>query len=241
VSHLGYVGIFAPLVASAILALFSVVPRRTISRQLDTPDVRITIKAGDLFEEVGNIVIGMNDVFDTELGEIINPKSIQGQFLNNVYTNDRAQLDLDLEGALHDVTGQKDDDKSRGKNVRYPIGTVATIKMGPNRYFCVAYSRMQNSLQATSDIRMLRGCLDELWDQIRVKGQREKVAMAVLGSDLARLGHLASHSDLIKLIVSSFILTSREKMIAQELVVVIHPPNLEKVNLLELDDFLQHF
>src|SRR5436309_2970001 len=65
-----------------------------------------------------------------------------------------------------------------------------------------AYCRMGNNLKAQSDLQKLSASLEMLWEEIRVKGQRETIAMAVLGSDLARIGN-ASHSDLIKLIVSS--------------------------------------
>ena len=99
---------------------------------------------------------------------------------------------------------------------------------------------MGNNLKAQSDVKRLSTSLEMLWEEIRLKGQRDKVAMAVLGSDLARIIN-TSHSDLIKLIVSSFILASREQPITQELVIVIHQSNLEKVNMNELDDFLQNF
>jgi len=33
-----------------------------ITRQMTVPDTKITIKAGDLFDQTGNIVVGMTDV-----------------------------------------------------------------------------------------------------------------------------------------------------------------------------------
>ena len=95
-------------------------------------------------------------------------------------------------------------------------------------------------LKAQSDIPKLNVSLEMLWEEIRLKGQSEKIAMAVLGSDLARIG-TASHSNLIKLIVSSFILASRKEKIAEELKIVIHNDNLEKINMLDINDFLQNF
>ncbi len=80
-----------------------------------------------------------------------------------------------------------------------------------------------------------------LWEEIRLKGQCERVAMAVVGSDLARLGNTVSHGTLIKLVVSSFILASREKLITHELVIVIHKSNVDKVNMVDINEFLQNF
>ncbi len=238
--NFGYEGVIAFSGISLIGALITIIPRRKISRQLTLPDTKITVKVGDLFQEDGNLVIGMNDVFDTEKGNIIKPNSIQGQFLTKIYNDDRLRLDRDIEDALRGASYVQDNQKTQGKSKRYPIGTVATLSVGTKKYFCSAYSRMGIDLKAQSDVKRLSTSLEMLWEAIRLKGQRDKVVMAVLGSDLARI-ITTSHSDLIKLIVSSFILASREQPINQELVIVIHQSNLEKVNMNELDDFLQYF
>ncbi len=236
----GFKGIAIFSGVSLLWALVTLIPRREISRQLSVPDTKITIKVGDLFREDGNLVIGFNDVFDTEKGNIIKPSSIQGQFLTKIYNDDRIRLDRDIAVALQGVSGRQDSQKLQGKNKRYPIGTVATLTAGTKKYFLSAYSRMGNNLKAQSDIKKLSASLEMLWEEIRSKGQRETVVMAVLGSDLARIG-TASHSNLIKLIVASFILASREKPITQELVIVIHQSSLGKINMIELNEFLQNF
>jgi len=236
----GYQGIILFSCISLLWAIYTINPGREISRQLTVPDTKITIKVGDLFKEDANLVIGTNDVFDTEKGDIIKPNSIQGQFLTKIYKDDRLRLNGDIENALRGVSGIQDNQKSQGKNKRYPIGTVVTLTVGTKKYFWSAYCYMGNNLKAQSDIVNLSTSLEMLWEEIRLKGQREKVAMAVLGSDLARIGN-ASHSNLIKLIVSLFILASRESPITQELVIVIHHSNLEKVNMVDLNEFLQNF
>ena len=159
----GWAGILLISCASAVWAALVLWPRFVMSRQIGVPDTIITIKVGDLFEEEGNLVIGMNDVFDTEKGDIIKPTSVQGQFLTTIYRDDRERLDNDLADALQDMPGTLDATKVRGKNVRYPIGTVATIRQGARAYFCVAYSCMGSNLQAKSELWMLSRSLDNLW------------------------------------------------------------------------------
>lgn len=237
----GFTGLLLFIAASLAWAIYKVIPGREISRQLTVPDSKITIRIGDIFAQDAHLVIGMNDVFDTEKGDIIKPSSIQGQFLTKVYGDDRARLDKDLEDALHGLLCKVDTHKTRGKNKRYPIGTVATVTVGAKKYFCVAYSRMGIDLRVQSDVKKLSNSLDALWEEIRRKGQCERVAMAVVGSDLARLGNTVSHGTLIKLIVSSFILASREKLITHELVIVIHRSNVDKVNLVDVNEFLHNF
>jgi len=238
--ELKYSGLKFFIVISLMWAVNRIYPRFEISRRLSVPDTVIKIKLGDLFKEDANLVIGMSDTFDTEKGNIIKPKSIQGQFLANIYSDDIFRLDTDLAKALKGIPGKDDNQKTCGKITRYQIGTVATLVIGPKKYYCSAYSRMGNDLKAKSDILKLNISLEKLWEEIRLKGQNEKIAMAVLGSDLARIGE-ASHSNLIKLIVSSFILASRAQIIAEQLTIVIRDNNLEKVNMLDINDFLKNY
>jgi len=238
---LKYFGLLILSIIPFIWALIKIFPRSEISRRLNIPDTLVKIKVGDLFDEPANLVIGMSDTFDTEKGDIIKSGSIQGQFLTKIYNDDTSKLNTSLTDALKDIIGKIDSQKHSGKNTRYPIGTVATLNVGMKKYFCSAYSFLSNDLKAQSDIKKLSTSLDMLWEEIRLKGQGNEIAMAVLGSDLARIGSTASHSNLIKLIVSSFILSSRESPISKQLTIVIHPNNLVKVNMLELDYFLQNF
>src|SRR5260370_11127341 len=145
--NFGYEGLLLFSGVSLVWALYAVIPGREISRQLTVTDTKITMKVGDLFQQEANLVIGMHDGFDTEKGDIIKQGSIQAQFLTRVYNDDWSRLDREIEEALQSDAGKQDNQKTRGKNKRYPIGTVATVTMGAKRYFCVAYSRMGNDLR----------------------------------------------------------------------------------------------
>lgn len=239
--NFGITGLLTLATVSVLWAIYKAWPRFKISRCFSVPNIEIKIKEGNLFDADDNLIIGMSDTFDTEKGEIIKPETIQGQFLTTVYNDGREQLDKDLSSALNGSESVVDKKKSKGKQDRYHIGTVAYLNKGQRRYFCVAYSRMNNDFHAQSSIQMLTSSLDSLWTSIRTNGQNNGVSMAIIGSDTARLGHIVSYEDLIKLIVTSFILTSREKVIAPSLTIYIHSKNREKINILEIQDFLQNF
>ena len=82
---------YIALIGVAFLgAVIQNLPRRSLSTTLSAPDTEIAIKIGDLFQEKGHLVIGFNDVFDTELGEVIRDSAVQGQFLRRVYGNNQA-------------------------------------------------------------------------------------------------------------------------------------------------------
>ena len=237
----GITGLLTLAIISFFVAIYKAWPKFRISRYFSVPNIEIKIEEGDLFDADGNLVIGMSDTFDTEKGQIIKPETIQGQFFTTVYADGQEQLDQDLSTALNGIKPEIDTKKSKGKQGRYPIGTVAYLNKGQRRYFCVAYSKMNNDFHAQSSIQMLTSSLDSLWTSIRTNGQNNGVAMAIIGSDTARLGHIVSYEDLIKLIVTSFVLTSREKVIAPSLTIYIRSKNREKINILEVQDFLQSF
>ena len=239
--NFGTTGLFVIVIVCAVWALYKAWPKFRINRYFPTPNIEINIEEGNLLNSQDNMVIGMSDTFDTEKGEIIKPETIQGQFLTTIYGDDRNKLDKDLIDALKSVKFSVDKKKNKGKQNRYPIGTIAYLKSGQRRYFCTAYSIMNNDFHAQSSIQMLTSSMDSLWASIRTNGQNNGVSMAVIGSDTARLGHIASYEDLIKLIITSFIITSREKVIAPSLTIYIYPKNREKINILEIQNFLQSF
>jgi hypothetical protein len=147
-----------------------------------------------------------------------------------VYGDDREQLDKDLRGALArvpKVSVESRSAKTRGKLTRYPIGTVATLHHATRRVFAVAYSRMGNDLMARSSLPVLRQSLDNVWDAVYRHGQLKPVAMPLMGSGLSRTG--ISYAELLAIIVSSFLASSRERHLGPELRVVLKQPAFDLI------------
>lgn len=233
----GWGGLWSMVIMSLISAIILSRPKRQFHKVFSVPDMKITIKVGDIFEESSNLIIGFNDVFDTEIGSVISAASLQGKFLTNFYNNDRPRLDRDIDTALTSVQGVVDPAKTTGKNKRYPLGTVAVLQGDKNTYFCTAYSRMGTDLVASSDINDIWQSLSKLWETIRLKGSCQQVSMPIIGSDLARVAGV-SHSALVKLILMSFVIHSRVKIITKDFRLIIHEGNVGKVNLKSTEKFL---
>ncbi|MGF1672606.1 MAG: macro domain-containing protein [Rivularia sp. (in: cyanobacteria)] len=235
----GWIGYFGLIGISIICAVIERRPKRSLSQTLSSPDSVVEIKVGDIFDEEAHLVIGANDVFDTELGEIMKPSSVQGQFLTKVYDNEREKLDVDIEKALQPLKHlrKEESEKIRGKTVRYPIGTTITLGTEEKRYFLTAYGYMNNDITIKSCSDYIQRSLNSLWSQIRLKGHRKNVAIPIIGSDLARtdLPRMA----LIRLIVDSFVTASKEKSITDKLTIMVYPKDLDYVDLYKLKDFLK--
>ncbi len=217
-------------------------PRHFLRREFSRPEISVVVKVGDLFEQPGHLIIGFSDTFDTDTtdGKIISPDSVQGQFLQRVYDGDRDRLDREIESALagtKTISVERLADKE-GKLSRYPIGTVVTLGRPARRYFCVAYTYMQNNLIAKAGVNDLWEALSRVWDAARHFGQRKTLVVPVIGSELARISSLDRDS-LLKMTILSFVASSRQQDVCKELVVVVHPRDYEKVDMLELRAFLR--
>ena len=223
---------------SLLIAIALNFPRLSVSRSLSSPNTTIEIKIGDLFDEPGHLVIGTNDVFDTELGEVIKPSSVQGQLLTRVYHSDQRRLDAEIDIALEPLKAdrKKEPNKKKGKIWRYPIGTTLVLGSPDRRFFLNAYGCMGNDLRVKSTADDIWHSLSSLWEQVRLKGHGLEVAIPVIGSDLARTN--LPRMTLTKLIVISFIAASKKDFVTKKLTVVIYPKDLDSVDLYALEDFL---
>jgi hypothetical protein len=236
--NFGWVGYFGLAGISLVLAMIQNFPRTSTSRPLSSPDSEIEIKIGDIFNEKSHLVIGFNDVFDTELGEIIRPSSVQGQFLTKIYNSDLTQLDRDIQSELRVYEQSRIDEsnKLRGKTWRYPIGTTITLGNHDQRYFLTAYGFMNNDLTVSSNSDHILTSLSRLWKEVRFRGHGMTVAIPIIGADLARTG--LPRMALAKLIITSFIIASKEKYVTRKLTIMIFPADLDSIDFYELKDFL---
>lgn len=228
---------------SLVFGILKSWPQHEVRRNFRHLDIKITVRVGDIFDQHTHMVIGVTDVFDTDTAEnvVINSASMQGQFLNRIYGDRQAQLDQDISAALSGVSvefAEPATAKPLGKRNRYPIGTVAVLGTPERRYFLAAYSRMQNNLISVSNLDCIWHSLGSVWEAVYVYGQRKAVAIPVIGSDLARGVHI-NHENLVKLIVLSFVERSRRGILCKELVVVVHPKDLQDINMLEVEAFIR--
>ncbi|WP_157930409.1 macro domain-containing protein [Glycomyces xiaoerkulensis] len=239
----------APMPLLAIMAVLAVAwgcrrawPRTGIRSELSHPEVSVRVLVGDLFDQEAHLVVGFNDMFDTDLssGEVIDPSSVQGQFESKVYRGNTTKLDRDLKLALDGIDPVRSEtraDKPVGKLVRYPIGTIAVLGDQERRYFCLAYASMQNNLVAQSNVDYLWRSLGALWQSVHAKARLKSVAMPIVGTELARVSQLDRES-ILKMILLSFIAQTRERIVCRELTVMVHPSDVRQINMLEVKAFL---
>jgi hypothetical protein len=237
ISKIKFPFLLSVLLVAAVYAAIRSYPR-PVSQTYSKPNTEIHIVEGDLFAQSSNLVIGMTTTFDTQIPHVIDPRSIQGQFLDRVYSNDVAALDKDLSQELeqHTPVGQI---QKPGKNSRYDIGTVATIRQHRKHYFCVAYGEMDAGNQTHATIDGIWRSLENLWREVRARANGDPVAMPVVGGGLARLSQVLPAQDSIRFIAMSFMFASRHTRVCDRLDIVVRPQDVERLDMLELQAFLK--
>lgn len=150
-------------------------------------------------------------------------------------------MDQDLRASLAQVAPiavEAKTDKRRGKLQRYPIGTVAVLGDHPRLTFAVALSRMSNDLVAQSSVDDLWVALGQAWDAVRRHGQRRSVSVPLVGSGLSRVDALG-RNNLARMILLSFMAHSRQALVSRELRIVIHPDDVDHMDLIAVRAFLR--
>ena len=216
---------------------------RPVQQVYKSPNTEICIVEGDLFEQDGHLVVGMVDTFDTEIPHIIDEKGVQAQLLTRVYRNDIKALDQALNEALEGCAEShrfKPGDVKLGKQIAYPIGTVATIQPTVRRLvFCLAYSKMDSRNEARGSVDGVWRSLYNLWGEVRAKGNGDQVSIAVIGGGQARISQHFPAQDSIRFIALSYMFASRQEKVCDRLNVVVRKSDVRNLDMLELQAFLK--
>lgn len=210
---------------------------RPIQEIYSTPNTQIRLIQGDLFDRKDNLVIGMSDTFDTAIPHIIQSQSIRGQFLARIFRHDCLALDQKLSDALASTIPSKTISKE-GKQVAYPIGTIAVIRQNRQHFFCVAYSAMDTRNQAHCTIDNLWISLSSLWEQVRAHTNGEPVAIPVIGGGQSKLSQILPAQDSIRFIAFSFILASRSSKVCDRLDIIVRKEDTGRIDMLDFQAFL---
>lgn len=190
-----------------------------------------------MLAEATHLVIGTNDTFDTETPNIISLGSLQGQALQVLYGSDLKELDAQLDTALAGKPTVGSIAKA-GKQTRYGVGTIATVKHSSRLIFFLAYCEMDTHNTAHSTPDKVWKSLLLLWDEVSKRSNGGTVSIPVIGGGQARLSSIVPAQDAIRLTILSFMFASRGAKVCDELRIVVRPEDYKKLDRLELQSFL---
>jgi len=209
----------AILLVSVVTGLSRCWPREHIKLQIPASDSSIEIRFGDIFEDVGIIVVPVNEYFDGSLGDHVSENSLHGLFIRDVLGGQSSTF-FDLTSkALESVEAEEVQRKS-GQIKKYPIGTVARVDINQKRYLLAALSRTDlKTLKASATVHELWECLTGIWQGVRNFSNGNCVKIPLLGSGLSGIG--LPPKNLIQIIVTSFLYCTKQQKIADEVTLVL--------------------
>ena len=165
-------------------------------------------------------MIPVNEYFDGELNGHVSENSLHGLFIKNVLGGQSEVFYNLTDIALDSIVAEKVQRKS-GRDKRYPIGTVACIDVNETRYLLAALSKTDiQTLKASATIHELWDCLAGIWEGVRNYSNGNCVNIPLLGSGLSGVG--LPPTNLIEIILISFVDYTKKKKIADKVTLVLH-------------------
>ena len=195
-------------------------------------NTEITIKFGDLFAATGDhLVIPVNDGFDGALGAAVDPKSVHGQLVQKLYNGSQRDFEAACDAQLTKSQGVASGRK--GRKLSYPIGTTAAVTLEGRKGFLFALSRTDPAtLKAQSDVGTMWQALGDLWQCVRNHSNGHAVSLPLVGAGQSGVGVEPRH--LLRLILLSILVATREREVSKRINIVLHPDLFERIDLRDI-------
>ncbi|WP_448658115.1 macro domain-containing protein [Sphingomonas sp. CJ99] len=232
---------FAIIVMFIIAIVWVAIRRRPITRfsyRLPGKDFSIEVRIGDLFEGDNDVLVSTNTTFDTDMaGGLIDTDSIQGQVATRFFNANTMEIDRQLALDLASVQGTQRPN-APGKQIEYPIGTVARVKSHNRTFYFVAMSKLNAQGTARSEPRDIDVALEEAWSFIKSHGSVRDLSIPLMGTGRGRTS--IPRKKMVERIAQSFTDGSTNQVFCNRLRIFIRPQDAESfsVNLYQIRDYL---
>lgn len=218
--------------AAVIRFLFLCYEAREVSFYLPTKHVKITLKFGDLFVEDAHWLVGVNEFFDSILGDVISPKSVHGQIITNTYNGDQQSFRTDVDGGLASYTAEVVE-RAVGQTQRYPLGTTVALSRGPFKLFLVAFTRTDpQTHRSISNVPILWDALDQAFQKIDSVGNGAPLAMPLIGNGRASMHVPPQH--LLRLIMLKIAQAAQTRDFSRHITINLADDCFEHLDLVDI-------
>ena len=216
------------LLISLFFSVIKNLPKSSFKIKIRNKDSWIKLKIGDAFKNEGSLIIPINNDLDSYLnGNLAKAKSLHNKLINDYFDNDYKKLDELI------------NTKIIGKVKPFEIGSVIEIEKNLKRFFKVENKRFyllvntkkQENHRVNSTIDDFMISINKLWDFLSkdtTKG--ESITIPLINTQHGRNAEL-TREVVIKQIIDTFIDSSKYSSICEELIITIHPSDIEKGNL----------
>ena len=229
-SYLKSVSLF--LIIFIIILIGSIIknkPKTSFKYNLRNKDNYIQVKVGDAFQNKGSLVIPVNNEFDMSLGgNVLKSNSIQSQVIKKYYSSKIDHINTDIE-------------KEIAFGTKYDIGKTIEIENSGKKFYLVANSIKKENNRVKSEVDDFIQTLNGLWEYLALEsGRNTNVTIPLMNTQHGRDSYLTRKSA-IKEIINSYIESSKDLNICENLIISIYPDDLIKgnIDLNEINEYLR--
>ena len=234
-SKLGWMYISIIVAPSLILSIYKAYPCIKMSTEIERCGTNIKVEIGNLFECKGVVAIGFDDYFNTDISEknkIISTTSLHGMFLKEIVGTNIGKFESLLFDQLKDIEGETNENRQKGRVVKYPIGTTVSYSTDDQGYLLTAISEMNDDLEAHSNMAMITSATFEMLSFARHFCNQKPLFLPLWGTGLSRTNMNPKHV-LLTLLLAIYYETQKSK-ITDEITIVIHESMLNKISIDEI-------
>ncbi len=183
----------------------------------------------DFFALDGCKIIAVSEFFDSQLGDIVSPRSLHGQFIQSKLGGLLSAFNDLVNPSLSKCAGEEVV-RAQGRRKRFAIGTTAVFDHGGERYFFVALTHADPiTHKVDAGLPELWQCLDGLWRTVRNGAGDRTVNMPLIGGKFSGIG--LPSAALIQLLLTSIVYETKKRQITSEIRVVLHESLVEEIDL----------
>ena len=222
----------AMVIVSVVSGLWKCWPRNRIVLKIPASDSSMEITFGDIFEGDGVVVIPVNEYFDGCLGDRVSENTLHGLFIKNILGGQSTAF-FDLTSRALESFDEEHMQSKSGREMKYPIGTVACVDVNEKRFLLAALSRTNIKTQkASATVHELWDCLAGTWDGARNFSNGDCVKLPLVGSGQSGVGLPAKN--LVEIIVTSFLYYTKKQKIADRVILVLHSRLRGEIDLVSI-------
>ncbi|RJT25381.1 hypothetical protein D5I55_08185 [Chakrabartia godavariana] len=181
------------VVAASIGFFVAAYEVRAVAFTIPNTDTTLTLKFGSIFDEDADWIIGVNEFFDSTLGDIVSVNTLHGQIIAKLYNGNEANFRRDVDAALADFQGQAVQ-RTEGQAIKYELGTTVVIPRGQRRIFLVAISKTDLAThRSSSTVPIVWDALAAAIKEVDSRGNGDPLALPLIGNGRAGLNIPPQH------------------------------------------------
>ena len=220
-------------IASATIGfLIAAYEARAVAFTIPNTDTTLTLKFSSIFDEAADWIIGVNEFFDSTLGNIVSANSLHGQIIAKLYNGNEANFRRDVDAAL---AGQQSEpvQRAEGQTARFPLGTTAVIARGPHKIFLVAISKTDLAThRSSSTVPILWDALSDAFKEVDSRGNGDPLAMPLIGNGRASLNIPPQH--LLRIITLKLTELGKQYDLPRRITINLSDDCFEHLDLVEI-------